>query len=351
MSKFKKIAIGVAAAIVVIILIVVFSPKAATSNNWVTEEVKSGPITLSVSASGNTNPENIYNVNARASAKVIEVNVKTGDIVKKGQQLAKLDDTDLQNALKSAQYSFNSAIYSRDQLKNLPVVDDYNVKKAQQQVNATSIQVQTAKNNLNNATIVAPTDGKVLAANIKVDEYTSLAAAVPAFIVGNSDKLQAYLNVNEVDIAKIQLDQEVNLTIDALSKTIPGKVVAIDENSTNIGGIVYYRVRTSISDLTMLKPGMSVDGEIVVTSKPSVLTVPSSALQSKGGMTVVRILSPESTEQNEIVLEKEVSVGINNNSLAEILAGLNIGEKVIINYNLKASSGSTISLPAPGSTN
>lgn len=342
----KKIVIGVIVVLAIgVIAFLILRPKASANQNWVTEDAKMGPITLSVSASGNINPENIYNVNTRVASKILEVNVNMGDTVKAGQQLAKLDDTDLQNALKTAQYNLNSAIYARDQVKSAPIVDNNNVKKAQQQVNSASVQVTSAKNNLNNAFIYSPIDGKVLAVNVKVGDYGSMASVTPAFIVGSSSNLQAYLNVNEVDIAKVKLGQDVTLTVDDVGRSIPGKVISIDENSTNITGIVYYRVKASLSDQTDLKPGMSVDSDVVITSKASVLTISSSAIQVSGGNNIVHILATDNTSANPTALTQEVQIGINNNTIAEVLSGLTAGQKIIINYNLKASSNSTISLP------
>lgn len=325
------VVIGVAAAALY------FSKPTTTTTNYVTEPAKKGEIELLVSASGNINPENIYNVNPRTSAKVVEVNVKMGDVVSAGQQLAKLDDTDLQNALKTANYNFNAAIYTRDQLKKAPVVDDLAVKKAQQQVNSTSVQVDQAKTNLNNAKILAPIAGKVLAVNIKVGEYASISAVQPAIIVGNSETLQAYININEVDIDQVKLDQKAKLTIDALDKTVTGKVISIDETGTNTAGIIYYKVRTNIDDTAGMKPGMSVTADLVVNSKSDALIVPAAAVQTKNGKSIVRTTS---VDANKVVtaVEKEVTTGLNNNTYVEITSGLSEGEAVIINYNVQTTT-------------
>lgn len=330
---------------VVVLLMIVFGTnmnQATDNTGFVTQQVIRGEINLLVSASGNVNPENIYNVNPRLNSKILEINVKMGEMVIAGQQLARLDDTDLQNAVKSAEYSFNAAVYTRDQLKNAPIVDDYSVKKAQQQVNSAYVQVQQAKNNLNNAKLISPIAGKVLAVNIKQDEFASVTAMQPAFVIGSSDVLRAYLNVNEIDIVKVALGQKVLLTIDAVGNTISGEVVSIAESSTNAAGIITYMVQSSISDISNLKPGMSVDADVVINSKSDVLIIPAAAVQSKDGKTIVRVLE---RSEGEVILEKDVELGINNNTWVEVVSGLAEGEAVIINYNVATkSSGSPFGL-------
>lgn len=337
----KRIFIGLAAVLIVIIIVVsVMMPTKDSTTQFVTENVRFDSIDLLVSANGTINPENLYNINPRFSAQILEVNVKMGDVVTEGQQLAKLDDTDLQNALKSAQYNFNAAVYSRDQLKDAPIVDDYAVKRAQQQVNSAYVQVQSAKNNLNNAIVKSPISGKVLAVNIKAGEYTSLTAMQPAFIVGNSDVMHAYLDVNEIDITSVVVGQKVKLSIDAIGKSLEGEIVSIAESSTNTAGIITYSIQSSINDITNLKAGMSVDGDIVIEEKPDVLVIPAAAVQSKDGKNIVRLLSVDA-EGVETVIEKNVDLGINNNTWVEVLSGLNEGESVIINYNVQVGSASS----------
>jgi len=329
--------IGIIIIIIVVLVIVFMSKSATTVNNYAIEKVKKGDISQMVSASGSINPENMYNLSPRTNAKVIEVNVKTGDKVVKSQQLARVDDTDLQSAIKAAQYSFNSAVYARDKLKALPIVDDYAVKQAQQQINITSVQLETAKRNLNNTKIESPIDGQVLAVNIKVDEYASVTSPTPAFIVGNTQNLLAFLNVNEIDIIKVKAEQKVDLTIDAIGKTLSGKIFRIDDNGVNVAGIIYYKVQATLEDTTSVKPNMTVNSEINVESRIGVLTLPSSAITQKQEKNYVRlakyndkgVLSPE---------EKEIQIGINNNSIVEILSGLNEGDEVVIMSSSKQSA-------------
>lgn len=337
--KKKRTWLIIGGIAVLAILIYVFIPKSTTkATNYAIETVTKGDINLVVSASGSINPETTYNVNPRLSAKVIEVNVNSNDIVTQGQQLAKLDDTDLQSAVKSAQYSFNSAVYARDRLKALSIVDDYAVKQAQQQINVVSVQLETAKRNLNNARIESPIAGTVLAVNIKVGEFANVASPVPAFIVGNNSAFYAYLNINEIDINSVKIDQSVDLTIDALGKSVKGKIVLVESYGNNIAGIIYYKAKTSVDEQIGLKANMTVNADISVDAKSGVLTVPSSAVTISNGKSYVKLAKYDS--KNVLTpVDQEVVTGINNNALIEIISGLNEGDKVLIVSTSKTGLG------------
>jgi HlyD family secretion protein len=336
--KHKK-RIGVIALIViVIILAIIFFPKTTTVQTVVSEKVVKGDISLQVAASGTISAKSSYSITPRVSAKVLAVNVKAGDKVTKGQVLIKLDETDLQNAYKIAMYNFNAAVYSRDKLKALPVQDTYSINQAQQQVNSTYIQVQSTKNNINNATITSPIAGEVLSVNIKVDEYSNMAS--PMLIVADTANLEASLSVNEIDINKVKIDQEVELNIDAIGGMRKAKIISIDGNGINVAGIVNYIVKASIEDQTGLKANMTIDGDIKAQSKTNVLIVPAAALQEKSGKFYVKTVQNDGSKAEDIK-EVEVTVGLNNNTIAEILSGVNENDKVVINIQNKTKSGNS----------
>ncbi len=325
-----------------IILIGIYFLTRGNTNNpqtdYVLETVKKGDISVQVSANGTITAPAIYDLNPRINAKVNEVLVNEGDKVNLDQELIKFDDSDLQAAVKSASYSFNAAIYARDKLKNAPIVDDYSVNQAQQQVNITWVQLETAKRNLANAVIKSPVAGYVLAINLKKGDYASLTGVLPAISVAEQGDLVAKLNVNELDIAKVQLDQNVDLRIDALETNITGKITNISPLGNDLAGIVTYEVLASIPQTEGLKIKMSVDGEITTSITSDILVLTSSAIREKAGQSYV--LVPVFDESGKVIDAKEanVEVGANNYSLVEIKSGLNEGDQVLLNYDLNADN-------------
>lgn len=305
---------------------------------YVTDNVRRGNFEVKVTASGSIQADPVYYVNPRINAKVIEVKAKLGDKVTKGQLLAVLDNTDLNNAYKSAQYNFNAAVYARDQLKNAPVVDDYAVKRAQQQVNVAWVQVQSAKNNLDLANIYAPADGEILTWNIKIDDFVSMTATslTPLIAIGNTASYVSVLNINELDINKIKTGQICEQTIDAAGGLHKGTVKEIENNGTSAAGIIYYKVKCVIEDMTGLKNNMSVDAEIITLSKPDVVYVPTGTIIQRNGEYFLYIAD----EYNGQIKPQEVkiTIGISNDNDTEVLSGVSEGQEIIINYNTKTGT-------------
>ncbi len=339
MSFFKKKKWWFFLGLIILALILVFRPVQNTNKaDYIYESVKKTDIIEQVNANGSVSFKNTFNVNPRINAKVVSVSVKVGDFVKKDQELLRLDDTDLQSAYKSSQYSFNSAVYGRDKLKNAPIVDDYSVKQAQQQVNITWVNQENAKRNLENAIIKSPADGVVSTLNLKVGDFASISQLTPALVIGESGELVANLTVNELDVSKVKLDQEIKLEIEAVGKSITGKIIQINPSGTNVAGVVNYIVKASIPEQQTLLAEMTINGLITVNKTPNVLSLSSSAIREKSGKSFVYV--PEFDESGALlkISEKEIQTGVNNNSLVEIVSGLNEGDQVVLNYDLSVNT-------------
>ncbi len=298
-------------------------------------KVDKGSISLSVSGTGNVISKNSVNISAKSSSKYTDVLFKTGDTVKSGDVIAKLDRFDLEKAVKSAEYSLNSAIYAKKKLEASPLSDENSLKQAQQQINVASIQVDVAKNNLNNSSvIVSPINGIITSLNAKVGEYASLT--LPVVSIQNPDDIEVLINVNEIDVNKVILGQDVNVTIDAAGGIKPGKVSRIESLGVNLNGVINYPVRVELTDKTNVKLNMSVNAEVLVTKKENVLRVPSGSLKTKNGQTTVQVVKVSSKLKDPKTLSSTadlenvvVKTGLNDNSYVEILEGLKEGDEVV----------------------
>lgn len=331
-NHMKKTIIIIAVILIVGALIYfITKPKTDTVTGQVTyEKVSKGDINLTVSGTGSVLSKTIQNVTTKITSKVTEVDVKVGDKVIKEQQIAKLDDYDLSQTQKSAEYNYNAAFYRREQLKAAPIKDDNAIKQAQQQLNATNVTLESANSNLKNALITSSIDGTVTALNVKVNEYTSLT--LPIAIIQDLGSLEAQLNVNEIDINKVKVGQSVNLTIDAIDGVKKGKITKIEDTGININGVINYIVRSDFENIDGLKPSMTINADIEVQSKVGVLRVPSSSVKIVDNISTVQVVKV-STNLSKIstndIETKQIETGLNNNSFIEVLSGLNEGDLVV----------------------
>ena len=360
---------------------------AAASKNIQYATVTRGTLSASVSATGNIVPVNTARLTFRSAGVVQNVNAKVGDAVKAGDVLAKLDTTDLELTLATALTNLDNSQIKYQQSAVGPKSDDINIAKAnldksganlakaqsdydkvawmsnvgitpqaaalqqatldyqiaqanyakatagstaldlavlQNQVKLSQIQVDQARRNLANATIVAPIDAVVSTAGTNPGD--SVTSGTVMFNLIDLKALRVDANVDETDMVKVAVGQAVSVTLDSLSGvSLPAKVTAIAPNSTLQSGVVTYLIQMTIGRVDpRLRSGLTATANIVVQQKDDVLMVPNRAIK------VTRNVRTVTVEDASGTVQKQVAVGMSNDQFTEITAGLIEGEKVII---------------------
>jgi RND family efflux transporter MFP subunit len=215
------------------------------------------------------------------------------------------------------------------------------IQTAQNNLTKAEDALSDAKENLKNCSIYAPFDGIISDVKVKKGDTVSTATILATIV---AKKKIAEITLNEIDAAKVKVDQKVTLTFDALPDlTLTGKVTEIDKVGTVSQGVTSYGVKIALdSDDERIKPGMSVNAEIVVDVKPDVLTLPNSAIKSEGNLRYVQLIDAPKEIKDKlkigtpIVLPKEVKIknqpvkiGISSETMTEILSGVSEGDIVI----------------------
>ncbi|EKD43365.1 MAG: hypothetical protein ACD_72C00314G0001, partial [uncultured bacterium] len=140
--------------------------------------------------------------------------------------------------------------------------------------------------NRDKAIIKAPIDGVITRVNSKVGETVSGADVVIKLL---SPHYEISVDISETDIAKLELNDAVVMTLDAFGEDVKftGKVFNIDPGSTVIQDVVYYKVKISIDDTDKaIKPGMTANVIIKTDSRENALFLPSRAVRTNGEKTV-----------------------------------------------------------------
>jgi HlyD family secretion protein len=215
------------------------------------------------------------------------------------------------------------------------------IQTAQNNLTKAEDALSDAKENLENCSIYAPFDGIISDVKVKKGDTVSTATILATIV---AKKKIAEITLNEIDAAKVKVDQKATLTFDALPDlTLTGKVIDIDKVGTVSQGVTSYGVKIALdTDDERIKPGMSVNAEIVVEVRPDVLTLPNSAIKSEGNSRYVQLIdAPEEIKKKlkigtSIVLPKEVKIknqpvkiGISSETMTEILSGVSEGDIVI----------------------
>jgi len=203
-----------------------------------------------------------------------------------------------------------------------------------------------AKEKLASHFIRAPFDGVIGEVNVKTNDSVSSATTLATLM---TKQYIAELTLNEIDIAKVKLNQPVILNFDAVDGlTLTGKVTDIASTASTNQGVVTYGITITLDIINeLIKPGMTVTAAIVTDAKPNVLLVPNSAVKSQNGMSYVEIpdefdISVATANVSGAVFknptrQQQVEIGLSNDEFTEILSGLQ-EEDIIVTRTIQPTS-------------
>jgi HlyD family secretion protein len=136
------------------------------------------------------------------------------------------------------------------------------------------------------------------------------------------------VTVDEVDVARIALNQPLTVALDALpGQTISGRVDQIAPTATVNGGVVSYAVRLVLNPTEApLRAGMSATAEIVVDEATNVVLVPNWAIRRDRDTGEVLV----SLMKNGEIVEVPVTLGLRNESVSEVKVGVSAGDTVAV---------------------
>lgn len=191
-------------------------------------------------------------------------------------------------------------------------------------VRGAEAQVANVRASIAENAVISPVDGIVTELNAKVGENAS--AAQPVVTVMADARLEIEVRVPEADIAKIEVDNEARLTLDAYpGERFTARVIYVAPAETLIEGVATYKVKLQLTeDDARFKPGMTADLDIATAKRENVIVLPQRAIITRGDKKVVRI--PDGDKTREI----EVKTGIRGvDAMVEIISGINEGEVVV----------------------
>jgi len=224
--------------------------------------------------------------------------------------------------INSAENTFNKAQADYDKLIAKPREVDIAVYQAD--IDRYRANVNEYATKLRDASIVAPFDGIVAKIDARIGEIVNTEKIIVTLI--NPHGLQIKIDVPETDISKVNLDDQVEITLDALSEeSYIGQIIEMDSGKTLIDGVVYYKIKILFEgDNQKIKSGMSGEAIIQTEKKENVLNMPQRAVVSRNGKKFVRILDGNN------IIEKEITTGLRGSQgEIEILSGLAEGEEII----------------------
>jgi HlyD family secretion protein len=361
MSK-KKIYWLVGIIILLLVLLVVLKKKGvigADDGIIEIETAKADEITIieTVSATGKIQPEIEVKISSEVSGEIIDLPIKEGQVVKKGQLLVKINPdlytsgynrtisnlSGTKAGLSQADATFKEAKASYDRSKTLfdkgiisksewdKAIAAFESAKANKEsayynVQSANATVREAKDNLGRTTIYSPADGTISSIGVELGERvlgTQQMTGTEILRVANLANMEVEVDVNENDIVKISIGDSTNISVDAyLKKEFKGIVTSISNSAstaTTADQVTNFKVKVRIlkesyqdllegkpENFSPFRPGMTATVDIITTRKEKVIGVPISSVLVKSDTTATKsYMVKEETEDKKVTAKSD----------------------------------------------
>jgi len=285
-----------------------------------------------VYATGGVEPVRWAKVASLVRERIVDICYCEAKEVKKGDTLAQLDDREVQAQLRElkAREAFLKREMDRvSELITRGAATTQSYERASMDLAQVRALMSVQNEKISEYTILSPMDGVVLRRDGEIGEIAEVGQVL--FRVGVPTPLQVVAEVNEEDIPRVEVGQTVLLRTDAFpDRKLTGKVREI----TPMGdiGAKTFRIKIGLPDDTPLKPGMSVEANIVAREKLDALLIPADAVQDNAVFVI----------EDDRARERAVKLGIRGTRTVEVLTGLNEGERVVSPAPLELRDGARI---------
>ena len=406
----KRKTIFIILSVVLLLIVLIVGKKAGwfggNSDVLTVETEKITPTTIvqKVSATGKIQPELEIKLSSEVSGEIIELPVKEGQMVKKGDLLVRINPDIYQSVVKRSaasletvraslqqsaatlkeaeeSYKRNKVLYEKGVISKSDwdkAVSAYEVAKASRESARFNVQsVSEAQDNLKKTIIYSPTDGTISKLSVELGERvvgTMQMTGTEIMRVANLHNMEVEVDVNENDIVKISVGDSVNVEVDAyLKRVFKGRVTNIANTAnttTSVDQVTNFKVKihieeTSYKDLlegkpagySPFRPGMTATVDILTKTKKDIVAVPISAIIVKKKSEIdPKTPKEEADKKQEAVFVfkngkaelRAVNTGIQDNVHIEILSGVAKDETIITGpYNVVSKSlknGDTVQL-------
>ena len=355
-------------------------------------KVTRGDVARSVVATGKIQPITKVEVKSKASGIVEKLYVDINYNVKKGQQLAQLDQQEIvaqvaaqraqlaaaeanvatyeanieqdkvnaaapdlpmykttldrnremqkegvvsNQALDNANRDYLAALTRRDNSKAQIGVDSARLKQAHAQVQQAQSGLKQLEEQLSYTTITAPMDGVILSRDVEIGAAVSsilVLGSTATLVMTEGDINEVYVQgkVDEADIAHVFMNQPARIKVESFrDRVFNGKVTKIAPLGVEKDNVTTFEVRVSINNPGgELKANMTANAEIILDEHKGVLMVPESAVMYDN-QKKASVEIPDK-KQKEGKRKIPVTVGLSNGSVTEILSGLKDGDQVVL---------------------
>lgn len=356
MSKTWKIIIGFLLLLALIAVLAYF--KKANSEEieeFDVEEPFYSSIDTKTVATGKLNPEEEIELKPQISGIVDEIMVEEGDLVQKGDLIAKIRVVPNEQSLASASSRINTARLSYDNAKTIydrnkilfekGVISKQDFENNELALNQARESLTQAQNDYQiirrgsisggtgaNTNIVAQIPGTILEIPVRegdqVIQSNNFNAGTTIATIADMSKMIFEGQVDEAEVGKLEEGKEIKVILGAIGeKEFPAKLTFVAPKGVEENGAVQFKIKADVEvePSTNIRAGYSANAEIEIESKDSVLVIKESLLQFNRltEQPFVEIQTGDNTFE-----KKDVELGLSDGINVEIVEGVKEGDKI-----------------------
>ncbi|HYK02028.1 MAG TPA: efflux RND transporter periplasmic adaptor subunit [Thermoanaerobaculia bacterium] len=338
-------------------------------------KVERTDLTSKVTANGQIDAQRKVDLSANVMGQIVNLAVREGDVVKKGDFLLQIDQKQLAASAQGAEASMRALFSDRDSARATlaeaqltydrarsnveqrisPQADldraraslesaRANVRAIEQRIEQSRANVAAARDTLSKTTMTAPMAGIITALPVEEGEVAVIGTmnnpGTKLLTIADMSVVEAVMEVDETDVPNVKVGQRATVTVDAYpNKTFEGVVTEVGSspmvNSTGGAEAINFEVKIQLTNPPAgIRPGFSASADIITGTRSKALAIPIQALvvREKPAATP----GAKAVEEEGVYLHKEgkaqfvtVVTGLSGDSNIEIVRGLTAGQQIV----------------------
>ena len=333
-----------------------------------------GDVPITLGALGTVTPEATVTVQSQIAGTLEKVDFTEGQMVKKGQLLAEVDErpyivalAQAQGALARDQASLANAELDLKRYQTLAKQDSVSgqqvdtqaalVKQDEGTVKTDEANIASAKLNLIYCRVIAPVSGRVGLRQVDPGNYITSASTTGVVIITQIDPIDIVFSLPEDDVSQVQarVAQGVTLQVTALDRTgavtlAQGSLLTLDNQIDTSTGTVKAKARFA-NPTGVLFPNQFVNVTLLVNTLKDAVIVPTQAVRHGSKGDYVFTVDQDPLTGGNTAKMVIVKVGPADGDRTSIASGVNVGDQVITDGGDRLTDGATIFLPGQAMPN
>jgi len=328
-------------------------------------EVKAGTIPIELTALGTVTSLGTVTVRPQISGQLTEIGFKEGQEVKKGDFLAQIDDRAYRAALDQLQgqlardqalladarrildryQKLNSATVTQQQIDTQKAT----VQSQEGTVQSDQAQIEAAKVNIAYCHIVSPIDGRAGLQQVDVGNYVTPGDASGIVVITQMHPISVLFSIPENDLSEVtdqlRAGRTLSVTLygrDDQHKIATGTLRTVDNQIDTTTGTVKLRADFDNEDEALF-PNQFVNVQLLVRTLSDIPVVSNAAIQHGAPGTYVYVVNADDT-----VSVRTIKTGASDASVTQVVSGLKLGDKVVVDGVDRLKEGAKVSIPAAG---